>query len=465
MTTEKGGSTFLPPAKVYERPGCPTPENPLVTVINELIEVLTNLDIDIDVEALAELLEAVKNICDKLEGLPDYSADFQALCDKIEALATQITTQIASQNETNESVKALCEKLEKLIDLSDTYIEITNAHHEKVCEKLEKQYEFWLQFQTTCASNAIPGADYNSGTQYINGRPNASGLWELIDNRDPLNQQVVVSGNGLGAFIANLGLAGYTEWSDAEQHYFCPCPPGLVNQGDYFIRVDGETSAKLGCEPLAELPGAPEKPEIAGSPALQTKDCNSDALLEQVTKLNTNIEKLVACMCGECPVEPPCPELIIGTAQTTGETPQPITYPHTNPIDSLADYAIPVALPEDACSGSDDALIRIRWNVDHEIEPSTSHTGYNLSIDDGNGGQITPVAWSSGGSVHIGPGSTPHNGPRANHWADFDVPLGALKSGVAFQTSAFGATNGETETVYSDSFTVDPESLEAAGCC
>ena len=132
-----------------------------------------------------------------------------------------------------------------------------------------------------------PGSDPTRGFQYINGRPNANAPWQLISNLDGQNNTVVIEGATLAEFVANMEAAGYTEWSNAEQHYFCPCPPGYTEAGSYTIKVDGETSVKIDCLPLAELPNAPTK-EDTTLDVVCTKDKNSDAMLAKLCEIAAN---------------------------------------------------------------------------------------------------------------------------------------------------------------------------------
>ena len=134
------------------------------------------------------------------------------------------------------------------------------------------------EFKTTCGEG-IEGADYGGAIQITVGRPNNAALWELIDNRDPSNNVVVVSGNSYQEFSANAAALGYADFTDGpsnEAHYFCPCPPGLENAGDYFIQVDGNTSMKPPCTPSSELSNFPEGKEPEQQCALQTKLCEAD---------------------------------------------------------------------------------------------------------------------------------------------------------------------------------------------
>lgn len=138
-------------------------------------------------------------------------------------------------------------------------------------------------FTELCPSGP-PGSDPTRGFQYINGRPQANVPWQLCSNFDGQNDTVVIEGATLPEFIANMEAAGYTEWSNAEQHYFCPCPPGYTEAGSYTIKVDGETTVKVDCLPLAELPNAPEK-TTEDKPFIRVLEKNSAAVLAAINDL------------------------------------------------------------------------------------------------------------------------------------------------------------------------------------
>lgn len=108
------------------------------------------------------------------------------------------------------------------------------------------------------------------------GRPNNAVPWKLIDNRDPNNQVTVVEGATFSEFNINAQAAGFTSFIVGEAHYFCPCPVGLDQAGDYFVTADGDTVTKPACTPLAELEGAPEKVAEAEQCALRATLCESD---------------------------------------------------------------------------------------------------------------------------------------------------------------------------------------------
>lgn len=146
----------------------------------------------------------------------------------------------------------------------------------------------------------IPGADYDSGFQYINGRPNAAVSWELCRN-DNGTLVPVISGANLGEFQAALAAAGYAEWSNNEQHYICPCPPGWSEAGDWAVKVGGEVVVKVDCQPRAELPGAPVNKVIEDMCALRVQVCNKDpalaALLAKFCGVDANIADLLQKQC------------------------------------------------------------------------------------------------------------------------------------------------------------------------
>lgn len=158
----------------------------------------------------------------------------------------------------------------------------------------ESVVDFLENVKTTCAQVSEP---ITTGTAWVNGRPVSVANYQLVDNRDPFNQVVSISGSTFTEFVNNLELAGYTEWSSGETHYFCPCPEGLVQQGDWFINLNGDTLTKLACSDLSTLPNAPNKAAEIQC-ALQTKDCNSDAILEELVKPKTQIVENIICIDG-----------------------------------------------------------------------------------------------------------------------------------------------------------------------
>ena len=132
-------------------------------------------------------------------------------------------------------------------------------------------------------SNGIDDANYEGAFRYINGRPPASSAWALIDNRDPLNQVTIASGANLNEFTADLESKGFTEWNSGEEHWVCPCPPGLTfeSTGAYFTTVDGETATKLVCTPLAEVPDVPvAKISAQVVCAMRTEGCLDQDILD-----------------------------------------------------------------------------------------------------------------------------------------------------------------------------------------
>lgn len=135
------------------------------------------------------------------------------------------------------------------------------------------------EFKTPCSTNAsgIPDANYNGAIAITTGRPLPTVPWSLIDNTDPNNQVAVASGATFQEFSEALEAAGYTEFIEGEIHYICPCPPNLVNAGDYFITADGDTVVKPLCTPKEELPNHPCEPvESEENYALKTLGCNDD---------------------------------------------------------------------------------------------------------------------------------------------------------------------------------------------
>ncbi len=256
-----------------------------------LKESVQDLNLEID---LSDIVTAIDALCDKVEQLPTVGTDLTSFgciqdeegnevgvvlaCKKADAsgnvigieLWGLISGQAPIQNYTGEWKPCTSRTNELLQELVD-----------KTC----KIDEFLESVKTTCGEAGIPDADYTSGSAWVTGRPNTTALWELIDNRDPANQVVVASGANFNAFVADLESKGYTEWSFGETHYICPCPPGLVNAGDYFTQADGETVTKMSCTPSAELPEFPDKLAPEEQCAIAMKDCNSDQMLEKMCEI------------------------------------------------------------------------------------------------------------------------------------------------------------------------------------
>jgi hypothetical protein len=249
-----------------------------------------------DSTALAEIIANLMQLCDKLLAQSDIQneilAELQALCEKILAGNESLAEVVAE-------LAALCEKLNTAI-----------AELEALCEKIDN-------VTTTCpAGDAIPEADYTGGICWVTGRPTTGVPWALIDNRDPANQVTVASGSTFGEFIADMEALGYTEWSFGESHYFCPCPPGLENAGDYFVTADGDTVSKPPCVALAELPNAPDKVLAEETPALSTIDCNSDAILQALQDLCAKQNDPTTAPCLRCAVFSIAADEIVGNVIT-----------------------------------------------------------------------------------------------------------------------------------------------------
>lgn len=169
------------------------------------------------------------------------------------------------------------------------------------------------------------------------------------------------------------------------------------------------------------------------------------------------IEEMCEALTGK-----PCPALDIGTPTFTTDQ-SAVVFP-VEACDPPRDFAVPFSIEAADClTENPDALIRVRWTFDHEPEASTSHTGFNVSANDG-ATTWTPVAKSNTIAVDVGP-AVPHTGPRDTYWADFDLPVSALLAGVAFQTSAFGTTSGECETIFSQTITISPDDTQLAELC
>lgn len=313
---------------------------------------------------------------------------------------------------------------------------------------------WWEQFKTKCDSNNIPDANYEGGIEWSIGRPNTGAEWILWDNT---SQPAVeyVSGSDFGEFIENMEALGYTEWSSGESHYFCPCPPNLVNAGDYFVTVDGNTVTKPACTPLGELPSAPDKEEIEEFCALRTKGCLDQAILDKLCA----IEELLKDDCIDLDVGRPT--LLDGeTGESTGTI---VQFPHVTPAGQLADFITPISLPADDCLTALDPATKIRvrlcWNG-HDLETGANGTtGAQVIMGPlDSSGDAEIVGWSGTNTTTQNTTGNP-NGfmgtiatglDVADRWIDWDVPLQDLLDGTTITTSAFGGTNtGVTETLAS----------------
>ena len=311
-------------------------------------------------------------------------------------------------------------------------------------------------FKEICP-DGIPGADNTTGFQYINGRPNAAAPWQLIDNLDGQNNTVVIEGANLGEFIANMEAAGYTEWSFGEQHFFCPCPPGWTEPGSFTIAVDGNTAVKIDCQPLTELPGAPDK-IVEDKAYLRTFEKNSAAILAEMqtqTKKLCEIRDLLDCS---------CVDLIVGkptlTDEEGGDSGIIVDFPLLAPPGELRDFITPLALPADPCLTALDPTTKIRvrmcWSCHDLVSADNGTTGAQVIVGpiDGSGPAMN-AGWSTtntspqnmlGGSNGF-MGTSSGALDKADRWIDFDVPVGDLLAGTTITTSAFGSSNA-TVTEY-----------------
>lgn len=339
------------------------------------------------------------------------------------------------------------------------------------------------EFKTDCCVR-IPDANYDGAIAWVVGRP-INGVWSLIDNRDPDNQVIVATGDSFNEFIANMEALGYTEWSFGETHYFCPCPPNLVNAGDYFVTVDGETVTQPECIPLSEIEGVPDKAVECGY-ALSTKDCNSDAILVELqtqSGLLSEIRDLLTCDEEEIL----CPSLVQGDAnEFDGDgnpLPFPISFPFTTNPAQVQDFIIPFSVddPNGCLAAADPAtLIPVRFYFrGHDLVTNANGTtGFNIIIGNGsptNAAYVTSSASNTfDNSGNVGdPDATVgvdlgQTLDVADRWLDFNIPLIELLNGTTMTTSAFGGVPaGITETlgdvlIYTPN--VDWAALGCEGC-
>jgi len=317
--------------------------------------------------------------------------------------------------------------------------------------------EWWEQFKTTCPSGGVEGADYTSAMPTTGGRPLPTVPWALIDNRDPNNQITVASGATFAEFVTDLAAKGYTDFIEGEIHHICPCPPGAEVQGDWFTTADGDTAAKGGCVPLAELRNAPTKEQIEEKCALRTIGCLDQQFLDE-------LKCIKAALTEECPE---CPELDVGQA-TLSDDGSVISFPHStdNPDIAFADFSVPMTVsdPSGCLADNPDALISIQVNARHATQATgnVGHFGFLWIISDGAGNQIGQFVDQSasntfGSNSNIGGiGQSViamgHQGEAGNidndRWVKFEVTAAQLLAGISLVTGGFGAVNNSFDVLF-----------------
>ena len=149
-------------------------------------------------------------------------------------------------------------------------------------------------------STGLEDANYDGAIALTRGRPDPTVAWELLDNRDGLatGHPVVASGATWQEFVDDLESKGFSEFSEGEIHYVCPCPPGLVQAGDYFVNAAGETQTKPACTPSAELANFPAGKVIPEDECvLAVEECNSDAILNALLAQGDDAAMSAAKLC------------------------------------------------------------------------------------------------------------------------------------------------------------------------
>ena len=304
---------------------------------------------------------------------------------------------------------------------------------------------WWEKFKTKCDSNNIPNANYEGGIEWSIGRPNTGAEWILWDNT---SQPAVeyVSGSDFGEFIDNMEAIGYTEWSSGESHYFCPCPPNLVNAGDYFVTVDGNTITKPACTPLGELPNAPEKEDIEYFCALRTKGCLDQAILDASNQTNALLQELIDCMCN-CPE---CPRIITDgfmNPDTGGNLFLPLEV-----ASDFLPFTTMLAVGQSDCLNDPDALISIKINQEHEAGVFDNHRAYILSASSGtftDQSQTNSAGVLNAGFIQIGYSQGEVNNDRAERWVKLTATVAEWQAGISLTGLAFGGVGGAFEKMYS----------------
>lgn len=202
-----------------------------------------------------------------------------------------------------------------------------------------------------------------------------------------------------------------------------------------------------------------------GEPIPTPQECSLCDLLAAQEQTNSLLEELIDCLCGPCD-NAKCPELVVGEPELLGDNAGTvITLPYTSATGGFEDIGTALSFPKLDCLNDDpNQLIKIRWNIDHEVPASNGHLGYNVSVTDGTTTYNEVALSHPAGTTDIGPDAAPHAGVRDDYWADFEIPYNVLVGGVVFQTSAFGTNNSEVETLHGQSFEIMTD-LEAKGCC
>ena len=173
----------------------------------------------------------------------------------------------------------------------------------------------------------------------------------------------------------------------------------------------------------------------------------------------------------DCTETGPCTQIAdlldVGVAAFTTDG-TPVSFP-AEMCDPITDFAVPVSIGAADCVTALDPAseILVRWSFNHTIDASTTHQGFNVSANNGTQtvGGVVNQSNGIGAPINVGPVTAPHNGVTADYWVDIAIPVSDLLNGVALQTSAFGTTSGECETVNSQSVAISPDDTVLATAC
>ena len=97
-------------------------ESAEVTILNEILVKLCNLELP-ELSGIADILLQLQAICDKLLELPNYTASFDALCEKLAGITTSLEALCEKIEGSNDE---LCEKIEKLLSITNETLTCLN---------------------------------------------------------------------------------------------------------------------------------------------------------------------------------------------------------------------------------------------------------------------------------------------------------------------------------------------------
>ena len=322
-------------------------------------------------------------------------------------------------------------------DCSGTPIEIPAS----CCPYLDGGLDLEL-FKEIC-TNGIEGANYDGAIQITIGMPSNTDFYEVVNSA---TNEVLLSGDGYEEFTANALAEGYVDFTDGptnEAHYLCPCPPGSDEPGDYFIRVNGESSLKPGCTPRTELANFPVK-EIVETCFLRT-----------IGKNDNRRDELLQNLCDKLSCEDTCPIVISGNLFDV-DTNAPLNLPLTaqNGFINVA-QALTVTDPTGCLAANPEAEISVQITFDHEAGFFDLHRGFLLATDTGLfTAESASNTLGAGGigtqGIGIGYDFGEAGNQRNDRWVKLTATAGEWLNGVGLTWLGFGAVNENTyDTVFS----------------